>query len=110
MTRGNQKRQDSAARNELVFRAVNEQILKMTERFRAELADLDIVCECADGACTGAIRVNVHEFERVKAGDNAFLVLSGHEDLRTEDVVERNTHYAVVRRRRPAVRLVEAAG
>jgi hypothetical protein len=110
MTRDDGIRAERAARNELLFRAVNEQILKMSERFRAELSDLDIVCECADSGCTSAIRINVHEFERANETKNVFLVLSGHEDLRVEDVVERQTHYVVVRKRGPAARLVETAG
>ena len=109
MTKGHERRARRAARNELLFRAVNEQILQMTERFRAALSDLDIVCECADGSCTGTIRIRVEEFERARQAANTFLVLVGHEDLQVEEVVERNTHYAIVRKRGLAARLVTGA-
>ena len=49
------EREARAAENELVFRAVNEQIVKMTDRFREQLSDIDIVCECANTACVGTI-------------------------------------------------------
>jgi hypothetical protein len=106
MTGGQEGRECRAARNELVFRAVNEQILLLTERFRADLSDLDLVCECRDTSCTGTIRVSVEEFERAKESTANFVLLSGHEDPQIEEVVERNSRYVVVRKRGPAVRLV----
>jgi hypothetical protein len=89
-------RASRAAQNELVFRAVNEQIVKMTDRFRAQLADIDIVCECADPSCVGTIRINTDEFAKIERRDATFLVLSGHEDESVERVVERRDGYIVV--------------
>jgi hypothetical protein len=110
MAGGQEDRERRAARNEMLFRAVNEQILEMTERFRAELSDLDIVCECADTSCTGTIRVEVKEFERAKDGKYVFLLIPGHEDARIEDVLERNGHYVAVRKRgRAAERVIAEA-
>jgi len=85
-----------AAQNELVFRAVNDQILKMTDRFRAQLAEIDIVCECAETSCVGSIRVDAEEFAKVKRTDGRFLVLPGHEDETVERVVDRHADYVVV--------------
>ena len=85
-----------AAQNELVFRAVNEQIVKMTDRFRAQLSDIDIVCECADTSCVGAIRIDTHEFARIERTEGTFLVLPGHADESVEQVVERREAYVVV--------------
>ncbi len=90
-----------AAENELVFRAVNEQILKMTERFRAELADIDIICECTDPGCVGTIRIAAEEFTRVERADDTFFVLAGHEDATIEDVIERRDDYMIVRKHVP---------
>jgi hypothetical protein len=90
------ERQVRAANNELVFRAVNEQIVKMTDRFRAQLAEIDIVCECADTACVGAIRIDAGEFAEVERVDGTFLVLPGHEDESVEQIVERRERYVVV--------------
>jgi len=90
------QRQERAAQNELVFRAVNEQIVKMTDRFRAELADLDIVCECADATCVGTIRIGAEEFAKIERSDGTFLVLPGHEDESVEKVVGRRASYVLV--------------
>jgi hypothetical protein len=93
---GGAERQMRAAQNELVFRAVNEQIVKMTNRFRAQLSEIDIVCECANTACVGTIRVDVDEFAKIDRVDGTFLVLPGHEDESVEQIVERRNGYVVV--------------
>jgi hypothetical protein len=90
--------QTRAAQNELVFRAVNEQIVKMTERFRAQLSDIDIVCECSDANCVSTIRLNADEFTRIERVTGTFFVLSGHEQPEVEEVVARNGQYVVVRK------------
>jgi hypothetical protein len=87
-----------AKQNELLFRAVNEQIVGMTERLRPQLSDLDIVCECADPACVCSIRVTAEEFARVARENDEFIVLPGHEDQQVEQVVERNPGHLVVQK------------
>lgn len=95
------EREARAARNELLFRAVNEQILQMTERFRGQLSDIDIVCECAVASCVGTIRITAEEFAEIHREPGTFFVLDGHEDTDVEDVVEHRNGYVVVRK--PAV-------
>jgi hypothetical protein len=95
------ERAQRAVRNELLFRAVNEQIVGMTEQFRAQLPDVDLVCECASASCTATIRIGMVEFSRVERAENAFLVRPGHEDDEIEDVVDRNGQFVVVRKRDP---------
>ena len=109
MSGGPEERQRRAARNELVFRAVNEQIMDVTERFQAELSELDLVCECADPSCTGMVRLEVEEFSEIDQAENAFIVLRGHEDAQVEDVVTERPGYVVVRKRDVAARIVEKA-
>jgi len=90
------KREESAARNELLFRAVNEQIVGMTDRLRAQLSEIDIVCECAKTSCVGAIRIDAGEFGEIKGAAGSFVVLPGHEDETVEQVIRREDHYVVV--------------
>ena len=90
------QREARAAQNELVFRSVNEQILKMSDRFRAALSDIDIVCECADTKCIGTIRINSEEFVKFERQEGMFLVLPGHEDESVEQVVCRKKDYVIV--------------
>jgi hypothetical protein len=107
MAGGQEERERRAAQNQLLFREVNEQIVNLTERFQAQLSDLDLVCECADPSCTGAIRLGLDDFGRIDRVQNAFLVLRGHEDDRVEDVVDQRDGYVVVRKRNLAARVVE---
>jgi hypothetical protein len=90
------EREARAAQNELVFRAVNEQIVKMTDRFREQLSDIDIVCECANTNCVGTIRIHADEFAKIEHASGTFLVLPGHEDESVERVVERSQSYVTV--------------
>jgi hypothetical protein len=99
MTGGQEERERRAARNQLLFRAVNEQILNLTERFQAERSDLDLVCECADPSCIGTVRLELEEFSRIDRDENAFLVIRGHEDVQAEDVVDTRDGYVIVRKR-----------
>ena len=92
------ERAERAARNELLFRAVNEQILQMTERFRAQLSDIDIVCECAVASCVGTIRITAAEFTQMRREEGTFFVLPDHEDPSVENVVGRRNGYVVVRK------------
>jgi hypothetical protein len=89
-------REVRAAQNELVFRAVNEQIVEMTDRFRAQLSEIDIVCECADTSCVGTIRIDSDVFSKIERAEGRFLVLPGHEDETVEQVVQRDEKYFVV--------------
>jgi hypothetical protein len=93
---GESQREARAAQNELVFRAVNEQIVKMTDRFRAQLPDIDIVCECATTTCVGTIRIDTAEFAEIERAEGTFFVLPGHEDESVEEVVTRRDAYVVV--------------
>jgi hypothetical protein len=92
------ERRARAAQNELVFRAVNEQILKMTDRFREQLSNIDVVCECSDATCVGTIRVRAEEFTKFERQEAIFVVLPDHEDTSVEAVVERKKDYVVVRK------------
>ncbi len=93
---GESEREVRVAQNELVFRAVNEQIAKMTDRFHAQLSDIDIVCECANTTCVGTIRIDSNEFVKIERAEGTFLVLPGHEDESVEEVVTRHEAYVVV--------------
>jgi hypothetical protein len=100
-------REGRAARNELMFRAVNEQIVQLTERFRAQLNEIDIICECADTSCTGAIRINLKDYEQIDRETNAFVVIAGHEDNAIETAIAHSEGYLVVRKEGLAGDIVE---
>jgi len=90
----------------MIFGAVNEQIVELTQRLHTELSDVDLVCECANPSYTGTIRLELTDFTRVERAKNAFFVLPGHEDSRIEEVIDRDRGFCVVRKRRRVIQAV----
>jgi hypothetical protein len=86
-------REERLAANEDLFRHVNERIAELTDTWGGQL---DLVCECADPACTQRIVLTVDEYERVRQNSHHFAVLPGHEIPDVEDVLTRNERYVVV--------------
>jgi hypothetical protein len=91
-----ESRQMSAARNQSLFREVNERIEDLNEGRGTILPLGEWVCECADEACVGRMKLTVPEYEAIRQDGNRFPVLPGHEQLDVERVVERNERYLVV--------------
>jgi hypothetical protein len=87
------------ARNEAVFRAVNEQV-ETLNRGVGQLTDrhMLIVCECGDLSCIDPLDVPVEDYERVRADSALFLVKPGHELPDTEDVVGAEEGFLIVRK------------
>lgn len=88
------ERIERVARNEAVFRAINEQ-------FRAAVPGstrLQVVCECGSVACVEACEVTVADYESVRAHGDRFLVRPGHEIADAEVVVDRFGTFSVVRK------------
>jgi hypothetical protein len=89
------------AKNEAVFREVNERISEIT----ADLAEgaayperVDgLICECSDPLCLERIGpLEVAEYEAVRQDPRRFLVAVGHEASDVEHVVEEHRAYSVV--------------
>ena len=86
---------EAAARNEEVFRSVNERIDEAAERHRVE-TPLPFHCECCDALCVEKLVITPQEYERVVNERFRFIVIPGHENAAVEQVVERNAEYYVV--------------
>jgi len=87
------------ARNEALFREVNERIADLGERAQAWSPDgtVDFLCECGeDGGCGQRVRVPVEVYERVRQQDDRFVVRPGHETPELERAVEWAESYVVV--------------
>ena len=92
-------RRERRARNEAIFREVNERIEELDAHFGHVAPDpsrLIVVCECGLGTCTGQFEVTRSLYETVRANPKRFLVLPGHEDARIERVVEKHADFSVV--------------
>jgi hypothetical protein len=87
-------RDERAAKNETMFRAVNREIEDAAEA--AGDQDLEVLCECGRDGCRGLIELTVSDYDRVHGQRDRFVVLPGHETAEIENVVERTDRYIVV--------------
>jgi hypothetical protein len=85
-----------AARNESVFREVNEQLEAAASASPSD--DGGFVCECADVSCTTLLKVPLDDYQRVRECSERFIVAPGaeHVDPMIETVVERTPGFWVV--------------
>jgi hypothetical protein len=87
------------ARNESLFREVNERIARLGQNAQAWSPDgtFDFLCECGEeGGCGQRVRVPLEVYERVRSQDDRFVVRPGHETLEIERAVEWTDEYVVV--------------
>jgi hypothetical protein len=85
-----------AARNQSLFRNVNERIEEVNEAFRLVLEDAEFVCECADDDCMDRIPLTVDEYADVRRVSTQFVVKPGHVYPSFEQVVNENGTHVVV--------------
>ena len=99
--------EERAARNEALFREVNEQARGLADRHPPTPArEFVIICECSDDGCVEGISVPLTVYESVRSHPRRFLVVSGHED-EFERVVERADGYSIVEKQGQAGRIAE---
>lgn len=87
---------DRAARNEALFRRVNERVEEVNLAFESILGDSDFFCECADVDCMEKIRMTLAEYEDLRSVSTHFAVKAGHVLPEEERVVDERVGYMVV--------------
>ena len=88
-----------AAKNEGLFREVNERILELEEAFGDVVAGSSLagfVCECSRPDCTSKVELSAEEYREVRERPAQFLVYPGHVDLDHERVVRQTDRFVVV--------------
>lgn len=90
------ERSDRLARNEAMFRSVNERVEEVVQPGPEE--EIDFVCECGDSACVEKMTMTRQEYEQVRADGAQFAVYPGHEIPGIEDIVLRAERFFVVRK------------
>jgi hypothetical protein len=86
---------DRAARNEEIFRSINERIEAGAEQQGVKRA-LPFHCECGRASCLETIEISPSVYERVVRERYRFVLIPGHEDAAIDRVVERQPSYVVV--------------
>ncbi len=88
-------REERLARNEVIFRTVNEAI----EQKAIELGGLDeyeFICECSAADCFARISLTLRQYEHIRREGVRFVVTPGHENVEVELVVDTMATYTVV--------------
>jgi len=91
-----QEREVRAARNQSLFRAVNEQMRGLDQVFATVTETFTIACECADTNCLEKLEIHPHEYLAVRSEPRQFAVLPGHVYPDVETVVRESYAYVVV--------------
>jgi hypothetical protein len=88
------------ARNEVMFRAINERIRELAARFEQTASEsLALVCECADETCVERIELTLEQYDHLRAIPARFVVVPGHEATPlVERVVYRSDQFVIVRK------------
>ena len=85
-----------AARNEALFREVNENIARLEEHADGSVPQPAFICECSSELCTDHVPVDMETYRRVREHPRRFLVLPGHVDETLESRVEAHPGYVIV--------------
>ena len=81
-----ESRQERAARNESLFREVNERIGTTATKLSPMFTEF--ICECADDSCFEHVSLTSEEYSSVrKMGPVYFILKPGHDDAAIERVV-----------------------
>lgn len=98
-------RHEQRARNEALVRRVNEQIERVDQTaedsgLAGEQATFEFLCECGRAeeeiACEAHVEMTLDEYELVRAQDDRFALVPGHEDAALEDVAQRTDRFVIV--------------
>ena len=89
----------AAARNQALFREVNERMRQSGGAFRVESEDF--ICECAHDDCFEKIHLSLREYESIRANPRRFFVApsDAHFVPEAEVVVHKDERYWIVEKR-----------
>ena len=91
------RRTERIARNEALFREVNERVEQVSAA--APHDRIEFLCECGDTECTEAISLNRDDYERLRSNPLLFGITPGHAIEDVEDVVAEDERFHIVRKR-----------
>jgi hypothetical protein len=85
-------------RNQILFREVNERVREVAAPLLGARKEGEFLCECGHEACIETIRLDLEEYEAVRASPHRFVMVPGHQDGKVEAPVEGNGRFVVVER------------
>ncbi len=98
MASGDRAREERLAKNETLFRDLNERIEQAAGRETEGGDKYGFVCECSHDDCFELVHMTIVEYERLRGNPLRFVVIAGHEIPEIEEVVERQPGYYFVKK------------
>ena len=95
------------AENESRFREINDRLESDARSLLGDGETIEFVCECGRADCALTVPLTLPEYRDVRVDDRLFAILPGHEIPDTEDVVDRNERFLVVRKHAESAPIVE---
>ena len=86
-------RLERLARNQVLFREVNERLREVLD---GSTAMPEFLCECSNTDCTETVPLDLPAYESIRASSTHFLVASGHELPQIERVVAESDGHCIV--------------
>ncbi len=102
-------RQATVARNQSLFRAVNEKLKLVDQPFIEDAGTYVVACECADLDCIETLEIGREKYAEIRSDGRHFVVLEGHIYQDVERVVDEGSGYVVVEKLGLAAALAVAA-
>lgn len=91
--------EERLARNEVMFRAINERIRELAGRFDVGPESVTFICECSDETCVEKVSLTLAQYDEMRALPARFVVVPGHEAIPlVERVVFRSPNFVLVRK------------
>lgn len=100
-------RQAQLAKNQALFRAVNEEVENIAEN-QTVAGPVSFICECAMPDCGSPVELALGEYEAIRSNSTHFFVLPDHIFPEVEKVVDDRGRYVVVEKFGTGGRLVAA--
>jgi hypothetical protein len=98
-------REERLARNEILFREVNERIDEQAARQGSDAHVFEFFCECSNLDCSLRLPMTLSTYENVRTDPTSFVVAPGHELPEIERVLSRMVDYQVVQKEGAAAQL-----
>ena len=91
-------RQARAAKNQSLFREINERVRDLNERFSMVTETGEWICECPDDTCVERIEMSADEYEAIRADGAQFFVAPSERHVwpDVEKVTDRHDRYWIV--------------
>lgn len=85
-------RRERAAKNQSLFREVNERI----EELAGNASYSAFICECMTETCDESVSMTVEEYEQIRSDANSFFVLLGHNVPEVEQILDQTERFLIV--------------